>query len=276
MSTAKALGVNYISLETPYDNPSCGNSVAYTQEWLNVIRADGLSVWHRHMFLSFEGIYGVQKDPNIDYITMMSDYIKANPSFFQPGDIFTPKIQSTDSAGGINGFTYCGNPPICIFSSIAQFNQWLRDAMTAANLAFQSIGLGGQINVGYFGFSGFTVWGDDNPDWHGVLEDATVQQMGEIAIDIYPQNNGERMKEDLSEYFAKYPTVPIIISEWGTIVCTNKAQQVIQTMGAAKRQNVVGFNYWTMGRGGCEALVNNNLSPRPTYYLVQSFYLGQR
>ncbi len=150
--------------------------------------------------------------------------------------------------------------------------------MTAANQAFQTIGLGGQVYVGYFGFSGFTVWGDDNPDWHGVLEDATVQQMGEIAVDIYPQNNGEQMQEDLNEYIAKYPNVPLIISEWGAIKCTTDRQveEVIINMSQSKLPNVVGFNYWTMGRGQCEALVNDDLSPRLAYYIVQEFYLGQR
>lgn len=274
VSTAKTLGINYISVETPYDNPSCGNAVAYTKTWLSVIRSQGLHVWHRHMSLSFEGIYGVKKSATKNYINQISNYIKANPTFFQAGDIFTPTPEPQN--GGIAGINCDPHQSICVFRDAARFNKWLRDAMTASTQAFQSIGLGGKIKIGYYGFDGFIAWGDNNPDWHGILEDATVQQMGNITIDHYPEAVGDTMSNDLNELQAKYPTTPIVIGEWGTIMGGNIKQQVRDSMSAAKRPNVVGFNYWHLGPGGCgyESLVSNNFTPCTQFIDVQSFFTG--
>lgn len=273
VDTAKNLGVNYIAVETPYDNPSCGSAVAYTNTWLDVIRSRGLNVWHRHMPLTFEGIYTTAKDPARNYIQQISEYIKANASFFRPGDIFTPIPEPQN--GGINGVTYCSSN-ICMFNSAAQFNQWLRDAMTASHQAFQSIGLGGKIKVGYFGFDGFVAWGDNNPDWHGILEDATIKQMGNITIDHYPEAVGDTMQNDLHELQTKYPKVPIVMGEWGTITGGDVQQQILQTMTAAKHPGVIGFNYWHMGMGGPEALINDDFSQRPSYAAVQSFFIPKK
>lgn len=273
VDTAKKLGVNYISVETPYDNPTCDSAVAYTKLWLDTIRSRGISVWHRHAPLSFEGIYNTTKDPSKDYISQITTYIKDNASFFKSGDIFSPIPEPQN--GGITGVTYCSNS-ICIFSSAAQFNKWLRDAMTASEQAFTAIGLGGKIKVGYYGFDGFVAWGDNNPDWHGILEDATVKQMGNITIDHYPEAVGETMKAGLDQLQAKYPTVPIVIGEWGTITGGDTLTQVYNSMGAAKRPGVVGFNYWHMGMGGYESLINDDFTQKPTYAAVQSFYQATR
>ena len=270
LDTAKSLGVNYIAISTPYDNPSCGSSVSYTKTWIDAVRAHGLHVWHRHMPMAFEGIYNTSKSKN-DFLNMIGSYIKDNPSFFQDGDIFTPIPEPQN--GGINGVTGCTNN-ICQFDSAANFNQWLRGAMTTSTDAFSSIGLGGKIKVGYFGFDGFIAWGDANPDWHGILEDSTVQQMGNITIDHYPELINETMKQGLDALQAKYPNVPIVIGEWGSAGTTDPEQQVQNSMGAAKRTGVVGFNYWEMGMGGNEALINSDFSHKSQFADVQSFFGG--
>lgn len=273
VDTAKNLGVNYIAVETPYDNPSCGNSVAYTKTWVDVIRSRGLKVWHRHMPLAFEGIYNVPKNNTTDFLQQISDYIKAHSTFFQEGDIFTPIPEPQN--GGIYGVTYCPYG-ICEFADAANFNLWLRNAMLTAELAFETVGLKDKIKIGYFGFDGFVTWGDNNPDWHGILEDATIAKMGNITIDHYPEAVGDTMQNDLNELQAKYPNTPVIIGEWGTITGGNIEQQVLDSMGAAVRPNVVGFNYWHLGPGGNEALINDDFSHRAQFDEVQSFYKSTR
>jgi hypothetical protein len=137
------------------------------------------------------------------------------------------------------------------------------------------VGLGGKIKIGYYGFDGFVAWGDNNPDWQGkgILEDATVQAMGNVTIDHYPEAVGSNMSTDLKEAHAKFPGVPIIIGEWGTISGGNVQQQVQDTMGAAAADPlVVGFNYWVMAPGANEALLDDNLSNKSHFQDVQSFY----
>jgi hypothetical protein len=270
---AKELGANYVAVETPYDNPNCGDSLAYTKAWVNIIRSKGLKVWHRHMYLPFEGIYNTSKDNSIDYLQKISTYIKNNPDIFAPDDIFTPQPEPQN--GGISGLTYC-DQGVCQFSSIANFNQWLRDAIDASENAFVSIGLGGKIKIGYYGFDGFVAWGSNNPDWHGILEDATVQKMGNITVDHYPELIGQTMKQGLDELQTRYPNTPIIIGEWGSVGSTDTQQQVLNSMAAAKRPGVVGFNYWHLGMGGNESLINSDFTNRSQFDEVQSFFTGQR
>jgi len=269
ITKAVELGANYIAVETPYENPSCGSSIAYTKVWVDAIHARGLNVWHRHMPLTFEGIYNTTKDASKNYLQVISDYIRANPALFRPGDIFTPIPEPQN--GGISGITYCPQN-ICIFTSAPGFNQWLRDAITTSETALQSIGLGGKMKIGYYGFDGFVAWGDNNPDWNGILENATVQAMGNITIDHYPEAIGETMASGLDELQAKYPTTPIIIGEWGTVMGGDVVTQVQNTMSAAARKNVIGFNYWHLGMGGNEALINSDMTNRIDFSTVQSFF----
>lgn len=266
---AVELGANYVSISTPYENPSCGDASSYTKTWIKVIRSRGLKVWFRQMPLSFEGIYNVQKNNSSNYLNLISDYVKSHADNYQDGDIFTPIPEPQN--GGITGITYCaGN--VCQFAGQASFNQWLRDAMTVSKNAFAAIGKNG-VKIGYFGFDGFVAWGDNNPDWNGILEDATVQAMGNITIDHYPEAIGETMASGLDQLQARYPGVPIVIGEWGTINGGDVQQQVKNTMGASKRPGVVGFNYWQFGPGGAgEQLFNDDFSNRSQFADVQSFY----
>jgi hypothetical protein len=269
INAAVELGVTHIAVETPYDSPSCGDAVAYTKLWVDAIHARGLHVWHRHMPLAFEGIYNTPKSSTTNYLTQISNYIKSDPTFFKSGDIFTPIPEPQN--GGIAGITYCPQN-ICIFAGQSQFNTWLRDAIDVSQSAFTSVNISG-MKIGYYGFDGFVAWGDNNPDWHGILEDATVAKMGNITIDHYPEIVGDTMENDLNELQARYPTTPIIIGEWGTITGGDTEAQVLQTMGAATRPNVIGFNYWHMGVGGNEALINSDFSKKAQFDEVQSFYL---
>jgi hypothetical protein len=268
---AKELGVNFIAVETPYDNPGCGSSVDYTLRWINTIRREGLKVWHRHMPLAFEGIYDTPKLKS-DYLGMIGDYIRHHREMFQEGDIFTPIPEPQN--GGIAGVTYCGSG-LCLFDSKESFNQWLRNAMDTAEEAFSQIGLAGKVKVGYFGFDGFVAWGSNNPDWDGILEDATIQKMGNLTIDHYPELIGQTMEQGLNEVMAKYPGLPIIIGEWGSAGSSDVEQQVKNSMGACKRPGIVGFNYWHLGMGGNEALINEDFSNRPQFDDVQSFFKPQ-
>ncbi len=267
---AKALGVNYVAVETPYDSPTCGNAVAYTRMWVQVIRSRGLKVWHRHMPLAFEGIYDVPKNNQADYLAKIISYIKTQPDLFAADDIFTPTPEPQN--GGIAGVTYCPES-ICQFRSKEHFNQWLRGAMSASSQAFYDIGLGGQLKIGYYGFDGFVAWGHQNPDWTGILEDATVEQMGNITIDHYPELVGDTMENSLNELEARYPGVPIIIGEWGTVTTNGSyVSQVHETMATSQRPSVKGFNYWHMGVGGNEALINDDFSTNPQYLTVKSYF----
>lgn len=277
LDKAVEVGATHVAISQPYDNPACGNSLTYTQLWVDRIRAKGLKVWHRHMPMAFEGIYSTTKSNSDYYFDMISSYITSNPTLFDTGDIFTPIPEPQN--GGINGVTGCGS--VCQFQSQKDFNNWLKTAMLVSELSFKQLGYNpGDVKIGYFGFDGFVVWGECNPDWNGILTDATVSRMGNIAIDHY-ECGGRSMVTALTDttksFRKKYPTTPLYIGEWGTITATNSAQQVTAVTNAYNAfitANVQGVNYWHLGTGASnEALVNADWSVRAAFNTLKSFFL---
>jgi len=272
VAKAYELGVNYISIETPYDSPLCANAPSYTKRWIQIIRKHNLKVWHRHMPLAFEGIYDKAKVKSTQYLQEIANYIISNPDEFAVGDIFTPIPEPQN--GGIYGVTYCAQD-VCQFDGASHFNSWLRESIDTSSQAFSQIGLGNMIKIGFFGFDGFVAWGDNNPDWEGILEKETVEKMGNITIDHYPELIGSTMKDGLDQLEKKFPGVPIIIGEWGAVTDMDAMTTINSSMGAAKRPSVIGFNYWHMGMGGNESLINDDFTEKKQFEYVQKFYKSQ-
>jgi F5/8 type C domain-containing protein len=268
-------GANFVAISTPYDDPSCGSSMNLTNAWVASARAKKLHVWFRHMGLSFEGLYGVSKTKDLAaYTQQIVNYIYANPDQFQDGDIFTPTPEP-DSAG-IYGVTYC--PTICQFSSADEYNSWIQTTQAEVKAAFAK--LNKNVKVGYYGQSGFIVWGENNPDWtgKGFLTQATVDSMdGVIAMDTYPEVFGGNMASSLDGAHARWPNAQLVIGEWGTITATSDAirvQEVNNTMSAAERPYVEGINYWNLGPSGNESLLDTNLNPLPSFQTVTNYFTG--
>jgi len=268
-------GANFIAISTPYDDPACGSAMNLTNAWVASARAKKLHVWFRHMGLSFEGIYDVTKTKDLAaYTQQIVNYIYANPNQFQDGDIFTPTPEP-DSAG-IYGVTYC--PTICQFSSAAEYNSWIQSTQAAVKAAFAK--LGKNVKVGYYGHSGYIVWGENNPDWtgKGFLTQATVDSMdGVIAMDSYPETYGSNIGNSLDGAHARWPNAQLVIGEWGTISATSDAvrvQEVNNTMSAVERPYVNGINYWNLGPSGNEGLLDANLNPIPSFQAVTNYYTG--
>lgn len=275
---AVEIGATHVAISTPYTSPACGNTITYTTTWVNSIRSKGLKVWHRHPGLAFEGIYNTNKSKSPDghrHLKIISDWISTNMTLIQNGDIFTPEAEPQN--GGIQGVTFCPQN-ICQFSSAADFNEWLRLASIVTKQTLKAEGFT-DVKVGYWGFDGFIVWGNNNPDHLGTskLEAATVAAMDNIiTIDHYP-SGGDSMATDLDEARAVWPNADFFIGEWGTIGGGTDAQleqAVNDTFGAfAARSWIKGVNYWQFGPDGIgEPLINSDFTKRAHFDEVQSFY----
>lgn len=271
------VGANYVAISGYYVNPACADDTAYMTRWVNSIRSHGLKVWFRMKDPAFEGDYSVAKTTspdNMRHQLYMVNWITAN-NLVANGDIFTPNAEPQN--GGINGVTYCGSPANCQFSSKADFNLWLRQTHTLADLALKAKGLT-TVKVGYYGFDGFVAAGLGNPDWQGQsqLEASTITMMGNVAIDHYPETIGHTLAQDLPTIkTAIGSTTPIIISEYGTITTSSttvaSAQLNAFATTAAGEPNITGLNYWTLA-GGSEALLDGSFNNKPTFSVLKSFY----
>lgn len=282
------VGANFMPVATPYGHVNCGgtptDSDTLATTFITKGRAANLRIWHRHAQPKFEGIYGATKERSPDgarHLKNIADWIHENASLIQNGDIFTPEAEPQN--GGISGVTSCGS--VCQFSSTADFNEWLRLVQLTTKLALQAEGFTvtstwGDPNgvfVGAYGFDGFITWGNDNPSHVGTskLEAATVAAMDNyIAIDHY--NSAESMATDLDEAHTMWPSAYYIIGEWGSIGATTDSARLTATQDAftafAARSWIKGVNYWHMGPGTNEGLLNSDLTKRPHFYEVQGYY----
>jgi hypothetical protein len=269
IADAKNLGATHISLETPYDNPSCGNAVAYTKEWIDAAKNQGINVIHRHMFTKFEGIYDKQKNNKLPYPEMIYKYITDHPDFFQDGDMVQPMPEPDNS--GIEGFNCNSN---CFFKTAEDFNKFIRDIYTSTKQALKDIGKENVV-LSCCSFSGFTAAGLDNPDWQdGILEKETLEVLGNVvSIDHYPQGNAT-MQSDMDELVTRHPNWIIDIGEWGAIKKgENPVSEINETMPALKRPEIRSVTYWHIGPvGNGEGLTDEKINPLPPFYAVQTFF----
>jgi len=285
LDRAVEIGATHIPISTTYQDVTCNgqnvSAIDYTMKWVNSIRAHNLKVWHRHPNVKFEGNYNNSKHRSPDgyrHLKNITDFIALDatyPALLQAGDIFTPEAEPQN--GGISGVTYCPQS-YCQFSSTADFNEWLRLATLTTKLALQANDIA-DVKVGYWGFDGFLVWGNNNPDHLGTskIEAATVAAMDNlITIDHYP-SGGDSMATDLDEARAVWPNADFFIGEWGTIGGGTNAQleqAVNDAFGAfAARSWIKGVNYWQFGPDGIgEPLINSDFSKRAHFDEVESFY----
>lgn len=286
VAKAVELGVTHVAISTPYDNPTCGSALVLTQKWVTAIRAAGLHVWHRHLPNAFEATYGVSKHRSPDgtrHLKTIADWYTANSDLVQNGDVVTPIPEPQN--GGISGITYCADS-LCQFSNAADFNEWLRTAQLTTKLAIKASGktiattLGDNngVFVGLYGFDGYITWCDNNPDCVGQskIEAATVTAMDNIiAIDHYPASNAT-MAGDLDEMRAVFPNANVVIGEFGTITQSTEATRQTAAEEAfsafAARSWVKGVNYWHLGPGGNEGLINSDFTNKAVFGVVEGYY----
>lgn len=283
LDKAVDIGANFVAVSGYYDEPSCNSTGAITTltRWVEGARAHDLHVWFRFKNKAFEGDYSTTKSTSPDgmrHQKLMVDWIAAHANLIEEGDIFTPNAEPQN--GGINGVTFCA-ASVCQFTGKADFNLWLRQTHTMADLAIKAQGFT-NVKIGYYGFDGFIVAGLGNPDWQGQsqLEASTIAMMGNVAIDHYPETIGHTLEQDLPYIkTAIGSTTPIIISEYGYISSGTESARAAGVTAfmedAAAEPNVDGFNYWHFGPGGNEGLLGGS-SPSFTETLlfdaVEAFY----
>jgi hypothetical protein len=281
-------GANCVAVSTSITAPTSHDVDYLTQQWVNAAAANNLMIYWRQKTSEYEGFNGAQRvmDPQW-HIDATVAYIKSHPEFFRSGDVYS--IPEPENAG-VRNLNGCSE---CLFSSIPEFNEWLVNWTKSVQQAFAEIGLGGQVGVGYFGFSGYTAWGDRNTDdyWQqGALirpgfvgpSGSVLDVTGEVTVDHY-WNDGNRPAEEMRKYRSKIPDeYAINIGEWGAIHGED-AVFVKEMLLAVKHEGVFLFNYWSIAgepprpdeEYGKEFLLeweNGQLVPNEKFFAVQEVY----
>lgn len=231
------------------------------------------------MFTQFEGIYDQQKDPKIDYVVKMKQWMIDNAELIQKGDTWTPMPEPQN--GGVVGINCNPNTQTCMFENVNKFNEFIQNVVATSRKTLQELGKE-DVEVVCCGFDLFVASGNNNPDWQGksFLQPATVNALKPegIAVDHYPQpdyKTGKRrtFQEDLDQVSSTLPGVPIILTEVGKPDV--KDAESVESMFAAFKQHAEkgllgGVFWWPFGPSGLkEGLLNSDFTPNELYLEVK-------
>jgi hypothetical protein len=203
VASAATLGSNFITVDSQMDFP------AYEAEWAATIHAAGKHVWWRVHPNFWEGDWGVSipadcspgsqlqytgvtpgspqagegGSPCLEqYLSTESSWIADNSNMFEPGDVLdaNPEPENSpywdDDYGA--GWTYEGNDAV----AVPDFNQFLVDVTATANTALASAGINGVI-------TGVRSLSESFAETNGGLEQSTIDTLGYLTIDSYPDQN---------------------------------------------------------------------------------------
>ena len=275
-----------VAVDMPYDPASayvnCAprDTMGYERTWISTIRAKGLHVWFRQIWLNWEGNYGAPKltpttTPAVpvgsdsaavldgrdrtSYLAKTYGWIRDHASFFQSGDIFTPESEPANA--GIE--PYCQAP--CMFADRTTAERWLEPSMTVGRVAFRALGL--DVRVGHWGLACSTD-----------VSLSTARAMGVFVTDCY-KRSPSTLVEKLTALHDAYG-VPIILGEWGDIwdggqepAMSDEIDQILAAVAALPF--VVGVNYW-QGYGqtktGEGIIDRTNLTLNPAGQRVQYWF----
>ena len=278
VTLSASINTNYITVDTHWDYPD------YMRQWVNAIRAAGRHVWFRSQPNQWENINGARGTMTPDqYKAVEAKFILAHTSFFESGDIFEacPEPEQGHYWSKHYGEHWTWHAPN---RATRDYNAFIRDTTDVANNAFQQTGIHGVITTIRSTNTFFSTHSD-------VFERTTVDKLGSITIDSYPEEATIDPATAVSRRVDELNTienlwhVPIILGEMGysnqidvdDVIQQNVLKAEFQAMETLSY--VVGLNYWvgagTNTSGGYThifAKSGERWSLRPAAYELSAFY----
>lgn len=277
------LNTTHITVDTFYNYPE------YMQRWVNAVRKTGKHVWFRTTFKAWVGQNGAEATMTpAQYIPALQTFILAHPSLFQPGDIFDPCPEPEDSSYWEKrwgaGWSWQNAPN----AGTDEYNKFILDLTNVADNALHQQGMYGVITT-IHSMNGF-FW--ERPT---ALYDSTLQKLGVMAIDTYPDNTttdpATAAKARVDELTRIYNVrhVPIINAELGyndasNYIADDTTQDRVlkaELDAISKLDFIIGMNYW-VGAGSAQndgtRLFNGSAghwTPRPSAYTVAAYYASK-
>jgi hypothetical protein len=250
-----SVGSTHVAIATPYDE----EFVPILWRWVTAARKYKLKVWFRGNFSGWEKWFDYPRMSRDEHLRMTKEFIKANASIFEDGDIFTPCPECEN--GGPGDPRQTGDTEGHRLFLIASY--------TAASTAFQE--LNKHVEVGYFSM---------NYDVAKVIMDkrTTAALGGIVTIDHYITSANQIASD--ARAIAEHSGGKVFIGEFGAPIpdlhgrMTEDQQEkwiadALQSL--ALEPSVIGVNYW-VNIGGSTQLWSSDGSPKKGVQALQSAY----
>lgn len=254
----KDVGATHVAIGTPYD----GEFIPFMIRWVKAIRKAGLHVWFRGNFAGWEPWFNYPKITREEHLQKLNQFILANPTLFEDGDIFTPCHECETGGPGDPRNT----------GDVAGFRSFMISNRTVAMDAFTA--LHKKVYTGYIPTNGDVA--------RLVMDEETTKKLGGvIALDHYVKTEKE-LARDL-EFFQKKTKGTIAIGEIGAPVPDIHGSMTGEQQAAWLDQNlrvlaqnpaVIAVNYW-VAQHGSTALWNLDGSPRPGVAVLKKYFRPQ-
>lgn len=215
------------------------------------------------------------------YLDKTYDFIVANPTFFQAGDMFGMCVECNNADGSSSkNWTFRDTGLSSGSFSYTKYNQFLKEQITYANAAFTAIGLGGRIytwptslSLSNLNLAGQELDSGNTGNSSGLTDaDIVAYYGGILTIDHYMDNTyrstdnyGALYSSDLDKIHAAFPSCQIMIGEWGYPTDTSLTDQeqyiVFQKVVSAleSKSYVIGVNFWVhMGSSTASIFTDNS------------------
>lgn len=255
VASIAATGASHIAIATPYDE----EFTSFLTRWVKTARKYKLKVWFRGNFSGWEKWFNHERITRTQHLDLTTQFILANPTLFEDGDIFTPCPECENGGPGDPRKT----------RDITGHRQFLIDSTRVANSAFAKIGK--KVKVGYHSMNYDVAM--------AVMDKETTAAVGGIvAIDHYVRT-GEKMIRDI-EKLKQQSGGSIFLGEIGNPIPDIHGQQSEDEQAEWLRQtldllminkSIVGLNYW-VNVGGSTALWDKTGTPRRAVTILSSYY----
>lgn len=245
VNLSATLHVTHITVDVMMDYPK------YMARWVSAIRATGKHVWFRGIHPNhWEGNNHAPADMTPSgYLAFERVWILNNPGLFQAGDILD--ACSEPEQGPYWRRTYGADwdwRPAAPNAGTDAFNKFMVDVTTTADDALYQKGIVGVAT----GLRSTNEWFATNP----ALYQSTVQRLGHVTIDSYPDRNTTDPGTAAATWVAllnsvrAYRNMPVMIGEMGysnSIAVDDHTQERVvgaelQAMGGLGW--LEGQNYW--------------------------------
>ena len=251
-------GVTHVAIATPYDNEFS----PMLKLWVRAARRNNLKVWFRGNWSGWEGWYNYARMGPVEHQTKTREFIIANKSLFEDGDIFSSCPE-------------CENGPrvnVNVESDVNQHREFLIQEYQIAKQAFEEIGK--DVDANYYSM---------NYDLAKAMMDTETTKAfdGIVVVDHYVADP-RALARDMEE-MAIRSGGSVVLGEFGAPIPDINGEMTPQEQKLwleeameelVKVKQLKGVNYW-VNTGGTTAIWEENGSPRPALEIISRVFKGK-